>query len=69
MKILIEVPVEIDGELTDQEAAKLVRHLRIGLPVMREQLQQEILNPQPRMSGSVCRFKFGRPEMRVAATE
>lgn len=64
MKIVIEVPVETDGELNEPEKAKLSQHL-LEQAADLEPLLREFWNPEPRMLGTVCRFRFGRPVIKV----
>lgn len=65
MKLVIEVPVDTDGKLGTADTAIFRLHLERAVPGLVERLQRDIFDPEPRMLGTICRFRFGRPEIKV----
>lgn len=66
MKILIEIPVEIDGPLTASERRKLREHLERGMMTsITQPLADAIYAGESRMLGTICRFTFGDPKGKV----
>jgi hypothetical protein len=64
MKIAIEIPVDVDGELTAAEEQKLAEHLRQGIEPELQFLRQR-LAPGARMLDTTCRFAFGQLTVEV----
>lgn len=65
MKVVIEVPVEIDGKLTRTERKKLVEHLERGVRQDMHLFVSATFAPGARMLESVCRFAFGKVRLKV----
>ena len=66
MNITITIPVHIDGPLTAAERRQLREHLEAAL--QKDALPgnaHTLFDPEPRMLGTICRFRFGKPEAKV----
>lgn len=57
MRIYIEIPIAIDGQLDDQEFEALQQHIEQGIARPMLELRRTF-NTEPRMLGTICRFRF-----------
>lgn len=64
MKIVIEIPVEVDGQLTAAERRELMEHLEKGVEPELKYLRLRF-QPGSRMLAAICRFGFGEIRARV----
>lgn len=69
MNITITVPVRVDEPVTEPERDKLKKYLEASFGTSNKDVLRSNLgalaDPETRMLGTVCRFSFGRPEVKV----
>lgn len=69
MNITITIPVCIDEPVTAAERKNLKAYLEAALTTAHEDVRRSnmktLFDPEPRMLGTICRFKFGEVEAKV----
>lgn len=65
MNITISVPVHIDEPITASERKELRAHLQAALHEPTAETLRILFDPEPRMLGTVCRFRFGEVKAKV----